>query len=63
MEPLEDGEPNSIEVHVTSAMSRTEVVEEVLRRIQQKNQETERLWGEHLMSQTLFTHFIVQSVV
>ena len=52
MEPLEDGEPNSFEVQVTSAMSRAEVVEEVLRRIQQKNQETERLWGEHLMSQT-----------
>ena len=35
MEPLEDGEPNSIEVQVTSAMNKTEVVEEVLRRLKQ----------------------------
>ena len=35
MEPLMDGEPNSFEVQVTSAMNKTEVVEEVLRRLKQ----------------------------
>jgi len=35
MEPLEDGEPNSIEVQVTSAMNKAEVVEEVLRRLKE----------------------------
>ena len=35
MEPLEDGEPNSIEVQVTSAMNKAEVVEEVLKRLKQ----------------------------
>ena len=48
MEGLEADEPNSIELKVTSAMSRAEVVDEILRQIQEKNMETERLWGEHL---------------
>ena len=33
MEPIEESERNAIEVKVTSAMSRDEVVEEILRRI------------------------------
>ena len=48
MEPIEENERNAIEVEVTGAMSRSEVVEEVLSRIKALKLETERQWGDHL---------------
>ena len=48
MEPLEASEPNSLEVKVTGAMTRAEVVEEILRRVKEMDQENRRPWGEHL---------------
>ena len=48
MEPLDAREPNSLEVKVTGAMTRDEVVEEILRRVKEMDQENRRLWGEHL---------------
>ena len=48
MEPLEASEPNSVELEVTGDMTRDEVVHEILRRVQQMDAETRRLWGEHL---------------
>ena len=48
MEPIEENEMNAIEVEVTGAMSRDEVVEEVLNRIKALKLETERQWGDHL---------------
>ena len=48
MESLEASEPNSLEVKVTGAMTRAEVVEEILRRVKEVEEESRRLWGEHL---------------
>ena len=48
MEPIKENERNAIEVKVTSAMNRDEVVEEVLSRIKALKLETKRLWGDHL---------------
>merc|ERR550517_2460306 len=48
MESIEENERNAVEVEVTRAMSRAEVVEEILRRVKVLKLENERLWGEHL---------------
>ena len=49
MQRIQEGEPNSIEVEVSGSMSRTEVVEEILRRIGEMESRTNRQWGDHLL--------------
>ena len=43
MEPLEASEPNSMEVKVTGDMTRAEVVEEILRRVKEMDQENKNM--------------------